>query len=227
MGGLPLFDIGEGRAYDSDAGWRTRSGRERLPLFAFPDLPGYQWRSDMGKTYDEIDSGLAEWIGRQKLFFVATAPLATDGMVNCSPKGLDSFAILDGKTVAYLDLTGSGVETVAHVQENGRIVVMFCALEGPAKIVRLHGKGRAVFPGDAEYAALQAHLPELPGTRSIVRIDVTRVSDSCGFGVPLYEFKGERDTLIAGAERKGPEGMRAYQAKYNRRSIDGLPGVPE
>ncbi len=94
----------------------------------------------MGKTYDEIDSGLAEWIGRQKLFFVATAPLATDGMVNCSPKGLDSFAILDGKTVAYLDLTGSGVETVAHVQENGRIVVMFCALEGPAKIVRLHGK---------------------------------------------------------------------------------------
>jgi hypothetical protein len=227
MGGLPRFDIGESRAYDSDAGWRTRSERKRLALFAFLDPPGYQWRRIMGKTYDEIDSGLAEWIGRQKLFFVATAPLAADGMVNCSPKGLDSFAILGGKTVAYLDLTGSGVETVAHVQENGRIVVMFCALEGPAKIVRLHGKGRAVFPGDAEYAALQAHLPELPGTRSIVRIDVTRVSDSCGFGVPIYEFQSERDTLIAGAERKGPDSMRAYQAKYNRRSIDGLPGVPE
>ena len=180
----------------------------------------------MGKTYEQISGDLVEWISRQKLFFVASAPLSADGMVNCSPKGLDTFAILDGKTVAYLDLTGSGVETVAHMQENGRIVVMFCALEGPAKIVRLHGKGQAVFPGDAEFATLQAHLPELPGTRSIVRIDVTRVSDSCGFGVPLYEYQGERDTLIAGAERKGPDGMRAYQAKYNSRSVDGLPGVP-
>ncbi len=179
----------------------------------------------MGKTYERITSELAEWIGGQRIFFVGTAPLAADGMVNCSPKGLDSFAILDDKTVAYLDLTGSGVETVAHVQENGRIVVMFCALEGAPKIVRLHGMGRVIFPEDAEFADLQAKLPLLPGVRSIVRVDVTRVSDSCGFGVPLYEFQGQRDALVVAHERSGPEGIKAYQAKNNRQSLDGLPGV--
>ena len=179
----------------------------------------------MGKTYERITSELVEWIGRQRIFFVGTAPLSADGMVNCSPKGLDSLAILDDRTVAYLDLTGSGVETVAHVQENGRIVVMFCALEGAPKIVRLHGKGRVIFPDDVEFADLQAKLPALPGVRSIVRVDVTRVSDSCGFGVPLYEFQGQRDTLVVAHKRSGPEGIREYQIKNNRQSLDGLPGV--
>lgn len=180
----------------------------------------------MGKTYEQIDERLADWIRGQNMFFVATSPLAADGLVNCSPKGLDSFAILDGTTVAYLDLTGSGVETVAHVQENGRIVIMFCAFEGAARIVRLHGHGRVVFPNQTEFAELSAAFPTLPGVRSIVHIDVTRVSDSCGFGVPLFEFRGQRDTLITGAERQGPEGNKAYQARHNRRSLDGLPGVP-
>ena len=180
----------------------------------------------MGRVYERIDDGLADWIRRQRMFFVATAPLSAEGMVNCSPKGLDSFAILDGRTAAYLDLTGSGVETVAHVQENGRIVIMFCAFEGPARIVRLHGDGRVIFPGADEYAELSGLFPDLPGVRSIVRIDVTRISDSCGFGVPLYEYQGQRDTLIAEAKTKRPEDMRAYQARYNRRSIDGLPGMP-
>lgn len=181
----------------------------------------------MGKTYEQIDESLADWIRRQKMFFVATAPLSADGRVNCSPKGLDSFMILDSTTVAYLDLTGSGIETVAHVQENGRIVLMFCAFEGPARIVRLHGKGRVLFPDDALYAQVEEAFPSLPGVRSIVHIDVTRVSDSCGLGVPIYEFQRQRDTLIAGAEKKGPDAMKEYQARHNRRSIDGLPGVPD
>lgn len=179
----------------------------------------------MARVFDQIDEPLAEWIRQQHLFFVATAPRADDGLVNCSPKGLDTFAILDPHTVAYLDLTGSGVETMAHLKENGRIVIMFCALEGAPRIVRLHGTGVAVEAHDTGFAALAASFPQLPGVRSVIRIDVARVSDSCGFGVPLYEYEGERDALVLSSEKKGPAGVRDYQLKNNARSLDGLPGV--
>jgi hypothetical protein len=179
----------------------------------------------MAKVYPEIDENMAAWIRRQHLFFVATAPLSDDGLINCSPKGLNTFAILDSHTVAYLDLTGSGVETIAHLRENGRIVLMFCALEGAPKIVRLHGIGSAIEPHMPEFAELRAHFPDAVGVRSVIRIDVTRVSDSCGFGVPLYEYVDERDAMVKWAKAKGEDGIAAYQAKNNRQSLDGLPAL--
>ena len=179
----------------------------------------------MGKVYDRIDDRLAGFIGRQKVFFVASAPLSGEGLVNLSPKGLDTFAILDDTTVAYLDLTGSGIETVAHLKENGRIVVMFCSFDGPPLIVRVHGRGEVVEPDDPDFADLVKRFPEHPGVRSVIRVRATRISDSCGFGVPLYRFEGERDQLGRWAEKKGPEGIREYQAKNNRRSLDALPGL--
>lgn len=179
----------------------------------------------MAKQLAQIDDELAAWMRRQHLFFVATAPLAADGMVNCSPKGLDTFTVIDPLTVAYLDLTGSGVETIAHVRENGRVVLMFCAFDGAPRIVRLHGTGSVFEPGDAGYDELAGRLPALPGVRAVIKVEVSRVSSSCGFGVPLYEFVGDRSAMIDFAEKKGPEGMAAYQAKHNSRSLDGLPGV--
>lgn len=179
----------------------------------------------MGKTYPEINQELATWIHRQHLYFVATAPLASDGLVNCSPKGLDSFVILDPHTVAYLDFTGSGVETIAHLRENGRITIMFCAMEGAPKIVRLQGMGRAIEPHMPEFGDLRAHFQDSPPVRSIVFVDVTRVSDSCGYGVPLYEYAGERDTIAKWSASKGEAGLAAYQAQYNRTSVNGLPGL--
>lgn len=180
----------------------------------------------MGKGHKGIDERLAAWLQAQHVFFVATAPRADDGHLNLSPKGLaDTFAVLDRRTVAYLDLTGSGVETIAHLQENGRIVVMFCAFEGPPRIVRLHGRGEAVLPDDERFPELAAAFPPRPGTRSVIRVDVERVSDSCGYGVPLLRFDGERPTLDQWARRKGPAGLAAYQAEKNARSIDGLPGL--
>lgn len=179
----------------------------------------------MGKTYDQIDATLANWIKEQHLFFVATAPRAEDGLINCSPKGLDSFAILDPHTVAYLDMTGSGIETMAHIKENGRITILFCALNGAPKILRLYGMGEVLEPGHADFDALRARFPEYPGVRSVIRVSVQRIADSCGFGVPRYEYVGERDTLIQYAERLGPEGMREYQVQNNSTSLDGLPGI--
>jgi hypothetical protein len=179
----------------------------------------------MGKVYDEIDEGLGDFIGRQHLFFVGTAPTDPDAHLNVSPKGLDTFRILGPKTVAYLDLTGSGIETVAHLRENGRITILFCAFEGRPLIVRLHGRGRVVEPGDGEWDGLIAHFPEYPGARSVVMMDVERVADSCGYAVPLYEYMGERSQLIDSAEKKGPEGLEEYKALKNRSSIDGLAGL--
>ena len=179
----------------------------------------------MGKVFPAIDEALAAWIRRQHLFFVASAPLAADGLVNCSPKGLDSFTILDEHTVAYLDFNGSGVETIAHLRENGRIVIMFCALDGAPKIVRLHGTGRAIEPHDEEFAALRARFGDAPPIRSIIRIGVTRVSDSCGFGVPHYEYVGERDALVKWSDAKGDAALAQYQAEKNRQSLDGLPAL--
>ena len=150
----------------------------------------------MAKTFAHIDDTLASFIRRQHVFFVATAARADDAHINLSPKGLDSFAILDPNTVGYLDLTGSGVETIAHLRENGRIVIMFCAFEGTPKIVRLHGRGEALEVGTLEFEALAPKFPKLTGTRSIIRVDLDRISDSCGYGVPLYKYEGERPQMI-------------------------------
>ncbi|MDX1522215.1 MAG: pyridoxamine 5'-phosphate oxidase family protein [Anaerolineae bacterium] len=179
----------------------------------------------MGKIYEAIDQSLADWVKQQHMFFVATAPLDGEGLINCSPKGLASFAILDPHTVAYLDLTGSGVETIAHLKENGRIVVMFCAFDGPAQIVRFHGTGEAIEPDHPEFEHLRANFPDMPGVRSVIRIRVTRISDSCGYGVPRYRYEGERQSLTKYATNLGEDGVKAYQAEKNRLSLDGLPGV--
>lgn len=179
----------------------------------------------MGKVLDAIDDAVAAFIARQHVFFVATAPRADDGHVNVSPKGGDTFRILGPRQVAYLDLTGSGVETIAHVRENGRIVVMFCAFEGPPDIVRLHGRGTVLLPGDGDYSALAAGYPPNAGARAILRIDVTRVATSCGYAVPLFEYVGDRDQLDKWVERKGSEGLTSYRSEKNARSIDGLKGL--
>jgi predicted pyridoxine 5'-phosphate oxidase superfamily flavin-nucleotide-binding protein len=188
----------------------------------------------MGKLFDAISDHHRAWIAEQSLFFVASAPLSADGHVNLSPKGpIGSFAVLDPHTVAYLDVNGSGAETLAHLRENGRIVVMFCAFAGPPRILRLHGRGRAVLRDDPEFDVLLERGgladPSLPeARRSIVVVDVTRVSDSCGYGVPLMEHVGERDHHpLAMAKRLrtgGQEALRAREAARHKASIDGLPG---
>ena len=179
----------------------------------------------MGKVYDRIDDKLTDFIGRQHVFFVGTAPDAPDGHLNVSPKGLDTFRILGPNSVAYLDLTGSGIETVAHLRQNGRITIMFCDFEGRPLIVRLYGRGRVVEPGHQGWDDLISHFPNYPGVRSVVVVDVERIADSCGYAVPLYEYRGERSQLIAYAEKKGPEGMEQYKAQKNRASIDGIAGL--
>ncbi|MFC7338952.1 pyridoxamine 5'-phosphate oxidase family protein [Haloferula chungangensis] len=179
----------------------------------------------MAKTYPEIDSKIRDWVAKQRIFFVSTAPLSGDGLVNCSPKGMDSFRILGPQTVAYFDLTGSGVETIAHLKENGRIVIMMCAFEGPPQIVRFHGKGRVLPKGTAEYDEMISNFEEYPGARAIIVIEVDRISDSCGYSVPFYDYKGERDTLLKWAKVKGDDGIAEYQSLKNRTSLDGLEGI--
>ena len=158
---------------------------------------------------------------------IATAPLSGAGHVNCSPKGLDTLRILGPREVAYLDLTGSGAETIAHLRENGRIVIMFCALEGPTRIVRLHGRGGVVLPGSPKWAPLRTQFPQHLGDRSIIHIEATRISDSCGFGVPRYEFVAERKALPQWCEKKGPDGLARYQRDRNAQSLDGLPALAD
>jgi hypothetical protein len=179
----------------------------------------------MGKVFAEIGADLVTFIREQQMFFVATAPLAKEGLVNVSPKGLDTFRILDPHAVAYLDLTGSGIETVAHLKENGRIVFMFCAFQGRPRILRLHGRGEVLEPGDAGFEGLSAGFPDLPGTRAIIRASIDRIADSCGWGVPLYEFQGQREQLIRFAEQLGPEKVRDAQQAANTSSLDDLPGL--
>jgi hypothetical protein len=177
----------------------------------------------MAKTHDSITPQLQDFIRAQHLFFVSTAPLDADGHVNLSPKGLDCFRVLTPHRVAYLDLTGSGNETAAHLKENGRITFMFCAFEDAPRILRLYGTGRAVLPGDAEWNDLSAPFPAYPGIRQIIVADITLVRTSCGFAVPLYDYAGERDALIRWAEQKGGENIAAYHRENNTRSLDGLP----
>jgi Pyridoxamine 5'-phosphate oxidase len=190
----------------------------------------------MGKIFDEIDDRLAAWIAAQQLFFVATAPSGGGGHVNCSPKGpIESLRVLGPRRIAYLDLVGSGAETIAHLRQNGRIVIMLCALAGPPRILRLHGRGRYVVPPDAEFDELSAQFEIRdafttgPARRSIVVVDVERVADSCGYGVPLMEPAGDRPQQALWVERKlaqgGPGAIAAYRAEHNTRSIDGLPAL--
>jgi len=179
----------------------------------------------MGKIYSSIDDSLRQFIQAQPVFFVGSAPLNPDGHVNISPKGLDTLRILDPTTIAYLDLTGSGIETVSHLKENGRIVLMFCAFHGPAKILRIYGKGRVVEPQEAEFPVLVAHFPSYEGTRAIVSLEISRIADSCGFGVPRMQYEAERKELSVWTTKQGPEKLNRYRAEKNHHSIDGLPGL--
>lgn len=181
----------------------------------------------MGRIHDELTDDLIDWIGRQHVFFVASAPSGPDGHVNLSPKGHDTFRVLGPTSVAYLDLTGSGVETIAHLRENGRLTILFCAFEGKPRILRLFGRGEAVTPDDERFAGLAASFPDLPGTRSIITCELDRIGDSCGYSVPFLAYEGERETLLEWADRKGPDGIAAYHDEKNRTSIDGLAGLGE
>lgn len=190
----------------------------------------------MAKVFEAIDDHMRDWIARQALFFVATAPLDPDGHVNVSPKGpIGSLAVLGPLTVAYLDVNGSGVETLAHLRENGRICVMFCAFEGRPRIVRLHGRGEAILVGDPRFEELiasadfdDASIPE--ARRSIIRVEVDRVGDSCGYGVPAMSFEGHREHhALSSAKRVrtqgGAEGYEEFQRARGARSLDGLPAL--
>jgi hypothetical protein len=177
----------------------------------------------MGKVLEEIDKSLVEFIAAQPLFFVATAPLSADGHINLSPKGLDTFRLLDPHRVAYLDLTGSGNETSAHLLENQRITFLFCAFSGAPRILRLYGRGRCVLPTSDEWPALALHFQSLPGARQIVVAQIERVQTSCGFAVPLLDFVGQRAALTDWAAAKGADGLETYRQTKNLRSVDGLP----
>lgn len=179
----------------------------------------------MGKVFDGIDEQLAAWIAAQPMWFVATAPLAADGRVNLSPRGHDSLSVLGPHRVAWVDYTGSGVETIAHLRENGRITLMWCSYDARPRIVRVHGRGTVALPGDPAYDEVVARHPAHPSTRAVVVVEVERVSDSCGYGVPVMELVGERDLLRLSAEKRGPEGLAAYRAERNAASLDGLPGL--
>ncbi len=187
----------------------------------------------MAKLFEHIDDHMRGWIARQPMFFVGTAPLAGDGHVNVSPKGpIGTLKVFDDHTVAYLDMVGSGGETIAHLRENGRIVVMFCAFEGPPRIVRLHGRGEVIPAADERFEELFERAGfEVPSIeearRAIIVVDVDRVADSCGYGVPLMSYEGEREHARLSAEKRlrvsGSEAMRKHVATRNEASIDGLP----
>lgn len=182
----------------------------------------------MGKTYTQIDASIQAWMARQNMFFVATAPLAEAGRVNVSPKGHDALRVLDEHTLAYLDYGGSGVETIAHVRENGRIVIMMCAFDGPPKIYRFHGTGEVVTPLDKGFDELAGMFKiEGVGIRAIIRIHVGRISDSCGYGVPNYEFVDHRRSSQNWAATKTTEDLREYQLEKNLTSIDGMEAITE
>ncbi len=176
----------------------------------------------MAKVFDRITEDLQAFIAAQQMFFVATAPLSPTGHVNLSPKGLDSVRVLSPNRVAYLDLTGSGNETSAHLQENGRITLMFCAFQGPPLILRLYGQGRVVLPAASDWQALSALFPDLPGARQIIVAEIDRVQTSCGMGVPHFEYQTQRPELVQWANKKGSDGLQDYWQQKNQVSIDGL-----
>ena len=189
----------------------------------------------MGRVYERIDEHQRDWIARQAMFFVGSAPLDGDGHVNVSPKGpIGSLRVLDDHTLAYLDVVGSGAETIAHIRENGRVVVMLCAFQGPPRILRLHGHGEVVHASEPRFEPLLAQAgfaqPEVPESRrAVIVVHVTRISDSCGYGVPLLAYEGERPHQAASSAKRvrvhGPEAYEDYQREHNAASIDGLPAV--
>jgi len=189
----------------------------------------------MAKVFDGIDDRMAKWIAAQALFFVASAPLDREGHVNLSPKGpIDTLRVLDERTVAYLDVIGSGAETIAHVRENGRLVIMLCAFSGPPRIVRLHGRAEVILASDERFETLAGRCafeePRVAAARrAIVLMDVVRVADACGYGVPLMSFEGLRPHADAWAQKKvrvgGSEALLDYQRENNGSSIDGLPAL--
>ncbi len=176
----------------------------------------------MGKFYDSISEPLQQFINEQHIFFVASAPLSAEGHVNLSPKGMDSLRILSANRVAYIDLIGSGSETSAHLRENGRITIMWCAFNGKPEIVRLYGKGRAILPSDSEWAELNVLFPNYINSRQIIVAEIHMVQTSCGYAVPLMEFIADRDTLTRWAEAKGEENLVKYVCEKNAESIDGI-----
>ena len=179
----------------------------------------------MSSVYEELDETLIGFIRRQRLFFVATAPLSADGSVNVSPKGYDSLAIIDARTVAYLDLGGSGIETHAHLRENGRITLMFCAFEGPANILRLYGRGEACAFDDPGFEEKLALFPGFDRARAVITVRIHRIADSCGWGVPFFDFQGERDQLRRWVDARPHEEWASRRYEANALSIDGLPGL--
>ena len=178
----------------------------------------------MTDVHEALDEQLISWIGEQRVFFVATAP-ADGGHVNLSPKGHDALRVLDDRTVAYLDLTGSGAETIAHTRENGRMTIMLCAFEGPPRILRLYGRGRAHPLGTPRYDELIDRFEPIVGARAIIELAIDRVQTSCGYAVPRMDYREERPTLQQWAARKGDEGLQAYWADKNVVSIDGIPAL--
>ena len=179
----------------------------------------------MGKEYTEIGDRLQEWIKQQQVFFVATAPQSADGLINCSPKGLDSLSILGPRTLAYVDVGGSGIETVAHLKENGRIVIMMCAFDGPPKIFRFYGSGSVIESHDNRFTDLLAGFPRQPSARNIIEVSIDRIIDSCGYGVPLYSFKKHRDSFDNYYANKSEAEVAEYGQNRNATSLDGLPGL--
>jgi Pyridoxamine 5'-phosphate oxidase len=178
----------------------------------------------MAKRFASMTPAHRDFIARQRIFFTASATAAS--RVNVSPRPTDGLRVLDQRTVAFLDLTGSGSETAAHLRADGRITLMFCALEEPPSILRLYGRGVSLPRGGKDYTALLASAfgdEEPLGARQIVRIDVDLVQTSCGYGVPLFEYVGERETLHRWAEKKGDAGLEEYRREKNARSLDGLP----
>ncbi|QMS88222.1 pyridoxamine 5'-phosphate oxidase family protein [Nostoc edaphicum CCNP1411] len=177
----------------------------------------------MAKLFDCITEELQDFIVAQHLFFVGSAPLSPTGHINLSPKGLDCFRIFSPNRVGYVDLTGNANETSAHLEENGRITFMFCAFEEPPCILRLYGQGSTILPSSPDWNSLYSQFLPIPGTRQIIVADIEKIQISCGFGVPLYEYRGQRQTLLNWANKKGEEGVREYQQQKNLVSIDGLP----
>ena len=181
----------------------------------------------MARTHPCIDNNLADWMARQHMFFVASAPLDAAGHVNCSPKGGDCLRVVGAHEVVYRDLTGSGTETIAHLRENGRLVMMFCAFEGPPRIVRLHGRGTVVTRNDDRYDAWSALFTPHIGERALIHLHVDRIADSCGYAVPLYAFAGHRDVLDKWSDNRGAARLEQYRREHNAVSIDGLPALDE
>jgi predicted pyridoxine 5'-phosphate oxidase superfamily flavin-nucleotide-binding protein len=179
----------------------------------------------MGAAFDHLRPDHRTFIAAQPMFFVATAPSGDEGHVNVSPKGYDTFRVLDDHTVAYLDLTGSGAETIAHVRQNGRITIMFCSFGEKPLILRLFGQAEAIPLGDPRFGDLAAHLPPVAGARSVIRVELDRVQTSCGYAVPHMEFVAARPRLEEWADHKGVDGLEEYWVAKNQSSIDGIPAL--